>query len=164
MKKLKEIESKIIDWKEIGRQTDLWKKNDRKIVFTNGCFDILHYGHIHYLSQAKDLGDFLIIGLNSDNSVKRLKGNNRPINTSKTRSHLLAALSIVDAVVFFEEDTPLGLIRTIMPDILVKGGDYKAEEIVGYKEVMSNGGRVEILSFVDGYSTTAIERKIKKGH
>tara|TARA_B000000557_G_scaffold5154_1_gene4145 strand:- start:18 stop:482 length:465 start_codon:yes stop_codon:yes gene_type:complete len=138
------------------------KSEGKKIVFTNGCFDLLHVGHIKYLSQAKDLGDILIIGLNSDKSVKKLKGNNRPINSFEDRAKLLAALKSVDLVIKFEEQTPENLIKEIIPDVLVKGGDYDIEEIVGYQTVIDNGGQVKTLSFYDGYSSTNYIDKINK--
>ena len=134
----------------------------KKIVFTNGCFDLLHVGHIRYLAQAKRLGDFLIIGLNSDSSVKELKGENRPINSFEDRATLLSAIESVDLVIMFEEQTPENLIKDIVPDILVKGGDYNIEDIVGYQTVMQNGGQVKTLSFYDGYSSTNYINKIKK--
>lgn len=158
---LQSIKSKIQTWGQISKTTKAWKAEGHKVVFTNGCFDILHYGHIHYLAQARSLGGKLVIGLNSKGSVKRLKGNNRPINDDNTRLYLLAALQFVDGVVIFEEDTPLDLIKVVMPDILVKGGDYSIENIVGAKEVLKNGGEVKSLAFVEGYSTTAIENKLK---
>jgi len=136
----------------------------RSIVFTNGVFDILHPGHIFSLSQAAKEADFLIVGLNSDESVKRLKGQQRPINHQDSRALLLASLLMVDVVVIFEEDTPLQLINTIKPDVLVKGGDYAIEEIVGAKEVIEQGGRVVINPLVDGYSTTTIIEKLKTFH
>jgi len=138
------------------------KAERRKIVFTNGCFDLLHVGHIRYLAQAKKLGDFLIIGLNSDSSVKELKGEDRPINSFEDRASLLSAIESVDLVVMFEEQTPENLIKDIVPDILVKGGDYNIEDIVGYQTVMQNGGQVKTLSFYDGYSSTNYINKIKK--
>ena len=138
------------------------KSEEKKIVFTNGCFDLLHVGHIKYLSQAKDLGDILIIGLNSDKSVKKLKGNNRPINSFEDRAKLLAALKSVDLVIMFEEQTPENLIKEIIPDVLVKGGDYDIKEIVGYQTVIDNGGQVKTLSFYDGYSSTNYIDKINK--
>jgi len=139
-----------------------WKKQEKKIVFTNGVFDLLHKGHIFSLSQAKKQGDVLIIGLNSDNSVKRLKGDSRPINDQEARALLLASLIMVDAVVVFEEDTPLKLITSILPDVLVKGGDYTIDEIAGAKEVIENGGKVVINPILDGYSTTGIIRAISR--
>jgi len=137
-----------------------WRAKGEKIVFTNGCFDLLHYGHLHYLSQARELGDRLVVGLNSAGSVRRLKGPTRPINDDLTRTHLLAALSVVDAVVVFDEDTPIELIRHVQPDVLVKGGDWLPEQIVGSDVVLANGGKVFSLPYIDGYSTTNIERKI----
>ena len=138
------------------------KAERKKIVFTNGCFDLLHVGHIRYLAQAKKLGDFLIIGLNSDSSVKELKGEDRPINSFEDRATLLAAIESVDLVIMFEEQTPENLIKNIVPDILVKGGDYNIEDIVGYQTVIQNGGQVKTLSFYDGYSSTNYINKIKK--
>ena len=138
------------------------KAERKKIVFTNGCFDLLHVGHIRYLAQAKRLGDFLIIGLNSDSSVKELKGKDRPINSFDDRATLLSAIESVDLVIMFEEQTPENLIKDIVPDILVKGGDYNIEDIVGYQTVMQNGGQVKTLSFYDGYSSTNYINKIKK--
>ena len=133
----------------------------KKIVFTNGCFDILHTGHVAYLQQAKALGDMLIVGINSDASVRRLKGQERPVNGLEDRAFVLSALKSVDMVIPFEEDTPLELIKAIMPDILVKGGDYTLDGIVGAKEVMDNGGKVEIIPFVQGKSTSALIDMIK---
>jgi rfaE bifunctional protein nucleotidyltransferase chain/domain len=133
----------------------------KSIVFTNGVFDILHPGHIFSLSQAAKEADFLIVGLNSDNSVKRLKGQQRPVNNQDSRALLLASLLMVDAVVIFEEDTPLELIHSIKPDVLVKGGDYTIETIVGAKDVIANGGRVVINPVIEGYSTTNIIDKLK---
>ena len=138
------------------------KAEGKKIVFTNGCFDLLHVGHIRYLSQAKKLGDFLIIGLNSDRSVKKLKGKDRPINSFEDRATLLSALNSVDLVIKFEEQTPENLIKDIVPDVLVKGGDYNIEDIVGYQIVIQNGGQVKTLSFYDGYSSTNYIDKINK--
>lgn len=137
-----------------------WRARGQRVVFTNGCFDLLHYGHLHYLAAARDLADRLVVGLNSAASVSRLKGPNRPINDELTRTHLLAALEVVDAVIVFEEDTPLELIKIVQPEILVKGGDWKPEQIVGSELVLARGGQVLSLPFVEGYSTTNIERKI----
>ena len=138
------------------------KEENKKIVFTNGCFDILHVGHVRYLSKAKKLGNILIVGLNSDKSVKKLKGDNRPINIFEDRATLLASLRFVDLVIIFEEKTPENLIKKIKPDILVKGGDYDIKDIVGYKTVIENGGEVKVLEFQDGYSSSNYINKIKK--
>ena len=138
------------------------KAERKKIIFTNGCFDLLHVGHVRYLAQAKKLGDFLIIGLNSDSSVKELKGEDRPINSFEDRATLLSAIESVDSVIMFEEQTPENLIKDIVPDILVKGGDYNIEDIVGYHTVIQNGGKVKTLSFHDGYSSTNYINKINK--
>ena len=138
------------------------KEENKKIVFTNGCFDILHVGHVRYLSKAKKLGNILIVGLNSDQSVKKLKGDNRPINIFEDRAMLLSSLRFVDLVIMFEEKTPENLIKKIKPDILVKGGDYNIEDIVGYKTVIENGGEVKVLRFHEGYSSSNYINKIKK--
>lgn len=134
----------------------------KKIVFTNGCFDILHRGHVEYLNEAKKLGDLLVVGLNSDRSVKELKGPERPVNAENDRKFVLQNLKAVDFVQIFDEQTPLNLIKAINPDILVKGGDWKPEQIVGSEHVLTNGGEVLSLNFVDGYSTTKIIHKISK--
>ncbi len=154
------VQDKIQDWEGAIRLAEQWKSKEEVIVFTNGCFDILHYGHLHYLAEARSLGQRLIIGINSASSVKRLKGEHRPINDELTRLHTLASLAFVDAVVPFEQDTPLALIQKLMPNILVKGGDWAPEQIVGSKEVIEAGGLVMSLPFVEGYSTTNIEQKI----
>jgi len=153
--------AKIMNFSDIANAVSAWKIEEKTVVFTNGCFDILHYGHLHYLTAARELGDILVVGVNSRSSVERLKGKNRPINDDETRFHLLAALACVDAVVEFEEDTPLNLIQNVLPDILVKGGDYTIDQIVGADLVLNNGGRVQTLDFVSGYSTTNIVEKIK---
>ena len=160
MKHLEKIYDKILDDKSLDKKLNLWREEGKSIVFSNGCFDILHRGHVEYLSKAADLGDKLIIGLNTDDSVKRLKGPSRPVNDEKARAILLAALEFVDAVVFFEEDTPYNLIRRIQPDVLVKGKDYKAEDIVGYDIVTGKGGKVETIELVEGFSTTSILERI----
>lgn len=152
---------KVTDLPKLKEQITSWRQNGDKVVFTNGVFDLLHIGHITYLSKAAELGSKLIIGLNSDLSVKRLKGDERPVNDQNSRAIILAGLFFVDAVTVFEEDTPLNLIRELLPDILVKGADYLVENIIGAKEVLANGGEVKTISFVDGYSSTAIIRKIK---
>jgi rfaE bifunctional protein nucleotidyltransferase chain/domain len=139
----------------------LAKNKDKKIVFTNGCFDILHRGHVAYLCEAKKLGDLLVIGLNSDASVKRLKGPERPINNENDRQYVMSQLKPVDFVEIFSEDTPLNLILKISPQVLVKGGDWKIDQIVGGKEVIQSGGEVFSLNFIDGYSTTSIIHKIQ---
>jgi rfaE bifunctional protein nucleotidyltransferase chain/domain len=154
------INSKILASKPMEKTLLLWRFREEKIVFTNGCFDLLHSGHLQYLAQAKNLGTKLIIGLNSDASTKRLKGEHRPINDEKSRSLMLASLVFIDAIIIFEEDTPLELIQKIQPDVLVKGGDYAIEQIVGAAEVQAKGGFVTTLSFLEGYSTTSIETKI----
>jgi len=156
------ISEKIYTLQTLIEKVKGWKKQGKKIVFTNGVFDLLHKGHIFSLSQAAKEGDVLIIGLNSDNSVKRLKGEGRPINDQDARALLLAALTMIDAVVVFEEDTPLNLITSILPDVLVKGGDYTIDEIAGAKEVIENGGKVVINPILDGFSTTAIINAISK--
>ena len=134
----------------------------KTLVFTNGCFDIIHRGHVEYLLSARELGDFLIIGLNTNNSIRRLKGDKRPINTLEDRAIVLAALSFVDAVIPFDEATPLELIKLVKPDVLVKGADYEIDEIVGAKEVLSWGGKVERIQFLEGFSTSDLLNKIKR--
>ena len=161
MKALQKIQNKII--KDKTHLSELLKTfSTNKIVFTNGCFDLLHRGHIEYLSKAADFGELLIIGLNTDASVSRLKGSHRPIQDESSRAHIMAALEFVDLVIYFDEDTPYDLIKIVQPDILVKGADYKAEDIVGYDIVTAKGGQVKTIDFLDGYSTSAIENKIKK--
>ena len=154
------LENKIVTADVAAERIVLWHSVGDRVVFTNGCFDLLHYGHLHYLADARDLGERLVVGLNSAASVSRLKGPHRPINDELTRTHLLAALAVVDMVVVFEEDTPLRLIRLLQPDILVKGGDWQPEQIVGSDLVLARGGQVLSLPFVAGYSTTNIEQKI----
>jgi D-beta-D-heptose 7-phosphate kinase/D-beta-D-heptose 1-phosphate adenosyltransferase len=162
MKQIDAIEKKIYTLPQFLAVVKGWKITGKTIAFSNGCFDILHEGHIFSLSQAAKEADRLIIGVNSDASTKRLKGDERPINNENSRALLLASLAIVDAVVIFEEDTPLELISAILPDVIVKGGDYTIEQIVGAKEVIANGGRVVINTIVDGFSTTGIIAKIRK--
>ncbi len=154
------IESKIINPEDVNSYIMELKQSSKSIVFTNGCFDILHYGHVNYLTKARSLGDKLIIGLNSDSSVRNLKGESRPINNQNARAILLASFIFVDAVIIFDEDTPENLIETVTPNVLVKGGDYKFEDIVGADFVTKNGGSVEIIQFVDGFSSTNIINKI----
>lgn len=160
MSVLNQIRHKIQTREQLVATLARWRAAGQRIVFTNGCFDLLHYGHLHYLAEARDLGTRLVVGLNSADSVRRLKGPTRPINDETTRAHMLAALEMVDAVAIFEEDTPLDLIKTVMPDVLVKGGDWKPEQIVGSDLVLAHGGEVRSLPFIEGYSTTNIERKI----
>mgnify|MGYP003864976375 CR=1 FL=1 len=145
----------------ISQQIEMLRMAQKTIVFTNGCFDILHPGHIDYLSKAKKLGDILIIGLNDDQSVRTLKGNSRPINPLKDRTAMLTALQSVDFVISFAEETPIRLIEKIKPDFLVKGGDYTKENIVGASFVEENGGQVEIIPFLEGYSSSRIIERIK---
>jgi len=149
---------------ELSKKTKefLLKNRHKKIVFTNGCFDILHSGHIMYLNEAKAQGDYLIVGLNSDSSIKKLKGSDRPINNEEDRKYLLENLKAVDCVEIFSEDTPYELIKIIMPNILVKGGDWQISEIVGSDIVLKKGGEVKSLSFKEGKSTTNIIEKIRK--
>ena len=162
MTQLEAIENKILTNEDLEQRIAQWQKENLKIVFTNGCFDLLHLGHVDYLAKAKDLGDRLIIGVNTDASVRRLKGKFRPLQDENSRLHLLAALEVVDAVVLFDEDTPYELIKQVQPDILVKGADYKPESIVGYDIVTSRGGKVETIEYLEGYSTTSIEQRILK--
>lgn len=156
--------AKICNLDEAKALVQSWKNEHKKVVFTNGVFDLLHIGHVTYMAKAAEEGNKLIIGLNSDSSVKRIKGENRPVNDQSSRAALLAALFFVDAIVIFEEDTPLNLISTLLPDVLIKGADYAIGEIVGGKEVIANGGQVKTIAFVEGYSSTSIIEKIKNQH
>ena len=155
------IKSKIMMKEEVSGLMDVWKYMGLKTVFTNGCFDIIHYGHIDYLARAASLGGKLVIGLNTDASVSKLKGPDRPVQDEKSRALILAALQFVDAVILFDEETPKELISFLIPDILVKGSDYSIDQIVGADVVLNNGGRVETMDFVPGYSTSKIIEKIK---
>ena len=137
-------------------------RDGKRVVFTNGCFDVIHRGHVSYLAQARDLGDLLVLGLNSDSSVRRLKGPTRPVNDEESRALVLASLECVDYVVLFDEDTPYHLIDAVQPDILVKGGDYQIDQIVGYDIVKARGGEVLTLPFVDGFSSTSIINRLKQ--
>lgn len=161
MNNLKEIENKILDEERLSLWLDDCRKNNKSIVFSNGCFDIIHRGHIEYLAKASDLGDKFIIGLNTDASIKRLKGPSRPVNNQDARAIVLAALQFVDAVVLFDEDTPYNLIKAVQPDVLVKGNDYKPEDIVGYDIVTAKGGVVTTVELVEGYSTTNTIAKMR---
>ncbi|MEK6782936.1 MAG: D-glycero-beta-D-manno-heptose 1-phosphate adenylyltransferase [Bacteroidota bacterium] len=159
---MEKTEVKIKSLQQAKNQVREWKSQGNTIVFTNGCFDLLHLGHIDYLEKAHSLGSKLVLGLNSDDSVSRFKGKNRPIQDQNSRSRVLAALQFVDLVVLFNEDTPLNLISEILPDTLVKGSDYLAENIVGSDVVKKNGGVVKTIDFVSGYSTSGIVEKIKR--
>jgi len=161
MSHLKSINTKILPLKSLKNQVTNWKKTGKKVVFTNGCFDLIHRGHIEVLAQTADLGDKLIIGLNSDVSIKKLKGEGRPIIDENSRAILLASLSFVDAIVLFSEETPLNLISNLNPDILAKGGDYKINTIVGHEFIRKNGGEVILVPFVEGFSSSSIVDKIK---
>lgn len=156
------IKSKILSREEAIKKIAQWRLLGKTVAFTNGCFDILHRGHVFSLSQAAYEGDYLVVGINSDSSTKRLKGEGRPVNNEEARSLLMASMLMVDAVVLFEEDTPLELIKALMPDVIVKGGDYTVEQVAGGKEVMAHGGRVVINPIVEGYSTTGLIEKITK--
>lgn len=162
MRHVEMIGKKIMTIKEAQSVIAGWKLLGKTVSFTNGCFDILHPGHIFSLAQSAKEADYLIVGLNSDESVKRLKGPDRPVNSTESRAIILSNLMMVDMVVVFEEDTPLSLIKALAPDVLVKGGDYTIDQIVGAKEVIANGGKVIINPIIAGHSTTSIIEKIKK--
>ncbi len=159
MDKLQIIQQKIVDRTRLPQIMALLRFKNRKVVFTNGCFDILHRGHIEYLAKAASLGDVLIVGLNTDHSVRRLKGSNRPVQDEIARALVLASLQTVDYIILFDEDTPLELIGEIQPDVLVKGSDYKKEEIVGSEIVTARGGEVVTIPLTVGYSTSSILSK-----
>jgi len=161
MSHLNKLNNKIYSLEELENKVNAWKQAGEEVVFTNGCFDIIHRGHIEVLAQTADLGDRLIIGLNSDTSIQKLKGKNRPIIEEQSRAILLASLEFVDAVVIFSEDTPLKLISALLPDVLAKGGDYEIETIVGHEIIQHNGGEVILVPFVNGFSSTTIIEKIK---
>ena len=160
MSTLERIRKKIFSTEGLKNNLAIWRFRDNKIVFTNGCFDLLHLGHIDYLSKASDLGDVLLIGLNTDASTRGIKGPSRPITDEQSRAMILASLSFVTGVILFDEETPYKLIETVQPDILVKGSDYKAEDVVGYDIVSASGGKVITIDFLEGYSTSLIEKKI----
>lgn len=158
------LDKRVVDLVQVQRLCNIWRMKGDRIVFTNGCFDILHRGHVEYLQEAAALGDRLVIGLNTDDSVRRLgKGDGRPYNDQDSRAKVLAALRLVDAVVLFDQDTPLELIQAIGPDVLVKGGDYTEDKIVGAEVVKARGGEVRSLKLVDGYSTTGLVDRIRDG-
>lgn len=154
--------NKILTFDDMRHQVKRWRLLDKSIAFTNGCFDILHEGHLEILSRSAALSDVLVVGVNTDASVKRLKGESRPVNNEAFRAGMLAALSMVDAVVLFDDPTPLELIRMIAPDVLIKGGDYAIDQIVGAEEVIKNGGEVKIVPLLKGYSTTSLIQKIQE--
>ncbi|MGN6295315.1 MAG: D-glycero-beta-D-manno-heptose 1-phosphate adenylyltransferase [Ginsengibacter sp.] len=160
MKQTDAIKNRILDRQELIKEVVRLRLKSKTIAFTNGVFDILHEGHIAVLSKAASFADVLIVGLNSDASVKKIKGEDRPVNKENSRALILASLIMVDNVVIFEEDTPIEIIKLIQPDVLVKGGDYTLDTIVGAKEVMANGGHVEIVPLMEGFSTTTIIKKI----
>ena len=161
MDKLQVMQNKILSVDKMLFLLNIWRFQEKKIVFTNGCFDLLHLGHIDYLAKAADMGDKLVIGLNSDASTRALKGNNRPITDQLSRSSILSSLFFVSAVVLFDESTPLELIKLVKPDVLVKGADYTIETIVGADFVLQNGGEIKTVDLISGYSTSAIEQKIR---
>ncbi len=159
-----QLKEKIVSQNQALKELKTWREKNKKIVFTNGCFDIIHPGHIDYLSQARDLGDILVLGLNTDQSVRRLnKGSNRPINDERTRAYVLAGLASVDLIVFFDEETPYNLIKLLQPNVLVKGKDYEVEKIIGFDILKENGGEVITIPFLDGYSTSSLIKKIIEG-
>ena len=162
MNYFEKICNKILDKEGLEKWLEDCRKNGKKIVFSNGCFDILHRGHVEYLSKAAAYGDVMVIGLNTDASVRRLKGPSRPVNDEKARAFVLAGLECVTAVVLFDEDTPYNLIKTVQPDVLVKGSDYKPENIVGYDIVTAKGGKVVTVDLVEGFSTTKTIEKLQK--
>ena len=162
MSNLSKINSKILSLENLNNQVNSWKIDGLKVVFTNGCFDLLHRGHIEVLSKAADLGDRLIVGMNSDTSIMKLKGEKRPILDEASRSIILASLSFVDAVVVFTEETPLNLIINLKPDIVDKGGDYDISSIVGHDFIQKYGGEVVLIPFINGFSSTQIINTIKK--
>ena len=161
MKKTDQLPDRIFTLPQLLKRVAQWRVLEKKIVFTNGVFDVLHPGHLQSLNDAASEGDYLVVGINSDSSVKRLKGADRPVYDQHARTLILASLLVIDAVIVFEEDTPLELIKAIRPDVLVKGGDYTQQQIVGSKEVMENGGRVVIKPLLEGYSTSSIINKLK---
>ena len=160
-KSLEILNSKILDKERLLVKLTDWKEENKKIVFTNGCFDLIHLGHIEIIARSADLGDILIIGVNTDNSIKKLKGKNRPIVEEISRAKQLAALEFVDAVVLFDQDTPIDLIKMINPNIITKGGDYNTDQVIGNDIVTQNDGEVIIIPLTQGYSTTSILEKIK---
>ena len=160
-KKLNKLKAKIFNIKDLSKIINEWRLNGDKIVFTNGCFDLIHLGHLEILARSADLGDKLIVGINSDMSIKKIKGNSRPIIEEDSRAKHLAAIEFIDAVVLFNEDTPYDLINILKPDVLTKGGDYKKNDIVGNQLINKEHGEIVIIPLTQGYSTTSILEKIK---
>ena len=159
-----QLKEKVVSQDQALKELKAWREKNKKIIFTNGCFDIIHPGHIDYLSQARDLGDILVLGLNTDQSVRRLnKGSNRPINDERTRAYVLAGLASVDLIVFFDEETPYNLIKLLQPNVLVKGNDYEVDKIIGFDILKENGGEVITIPFLEGYSTSSLIKKIIEG-
>lgn len=160
LKKLQKIQDKIVSWETAQSRCQKWKDSGDELVFTNGCFDLIHYGHIHYLSCAASLGQRLVVGLNSDASVRKLKGRHRPVKDELSRTSTLASFEFVDLIIIFEQETPEELIEYLRPDVLVKGGDWPIEKIVGADFIQDIGGQVHSLNYLEGYSSTNFEQKI----
>lgn len=156
------VQKKVLQVKDLKKAISAWRKRGKKIAFTNGCFDILHYGHVAYLQRAKKTDRILIVGLNSDSSVRKIKGAGRPINSQKERAAIVAALGCVDYVAIFYEETPLKMIKELKPDILIKGADWKGKHVVGQNVVSQQGGKLEFVSYLSQYSTTKLIKSIKK--
>ena len=153
------IKHEVVD---IDHMVAIWNFQNKKIVFTNGCFDLIHRGHVDYLAKASEFGDILVVGLNTDDSVKRIKGEHRPVSDEDARANILASMLFVDGVFFFDEDTPYELIKRVNPNVLIKGADYKEEDIVGYDIVKANNGEIKTIDLVEGYSTTNLIKKVKQ--
>lgn len=162
MNKVSSIQDKIVDREQLREKTSQWRKEGKKLVFTNGCFDILHKGHLEVLTASAGFGDVLVVGLNTDASVRRLKGPDRPVNHESFRTWMMASLQLVDAVTLFDEPTPWELLEVLQPDVIVKGGDYSVDQVVGAKEVLARGGEVRLVPIVEGYSTTALIETIRR--
>ena len=162
MNQISRLQSKILSFSALENQLKKWRNANEKIVFTNGCFDLLHLGHVNYLAKARDFGNRLIVGLNTDTSISRLKGPSRPVKDEQSRLALLAGMAFVDAVVLFDEETPINIISMIQPDVLVKGGDYQVKDIVGHEIVLNNKGKVCTVDFLEGYSSSVLIEKIKR--
>ena len=161
MNQISRLKSKVLSFSALQSQLRTWRNVNEKIVFTNGCFDLLHLGHVNYLAKARDFGNRLVVGLNTDASIRRLKGSSRPVKDEQSRLALLAGMAFVDAVVLFDEETPINLISMIKPDVLVKGGDYQVKDIVGHEIVLNNKGKVCTIDFLEGYSSSILIKKIK---